>query len=47
MDFYLDHYKDQLAAGYTKITTSFQLHVFLKDFDKLGQTKAAAKGKEN
>jgi hypothetical protein len=47
MDFYLDHYKDQLAAGYTKITTSFQLRVFLKDFDKLGQTKAAAKGKEN
>src|SRR5580693_4158059 len=38
MDFYLDHYKDQLAAGYTKITTSFQLRVFLKDFDKLGQT---------
>jgi hypothetical protein len=47
MDFYLDHYKDQLAAGYTKITTSFQLRVFLKDFDKLGQTKATTKRKEN
>jgi hypothetical protein len=47
MDFYLDHYKDQLAAGYTKISTNFQVRVFLKDFDKLGQTKAAAKGKEN
>jgi hypothetical protein len=47
MDFYLDHYKDQLAAGYTKISTNFQVRVFLKDFDKLGLTKAAAKGKEN
>ncbi len=47
MDFDLDHYRDQLAAGYTKITTSFQLRVFLKDFDKLGQTKATAKRKEN
>jgi hypothetical protein len=47
MDFYLDHYKDQLAAGYAKITTSFQLHVFLKDFDKLGQTRSTAKSKVN
>jgi hypothetical protein len=47
MDFFLDHYKEQLAAGYTKITSSFQLRVFMKDFDKLGPTKAAAKSKEN
>lgn len=47
MDFFLDHYKEQLAAGYTKITTNFQVHVFLKDYDKLGQTKPTGKSKEN
>jgi hypothetical protein len=43
MDFFLDHYKEQLVAGYTKITTSFQLRVFLKDFNKLPQSKSTAK----
>jgi hypothetical protein len=47
MDFYLDHYKDQLAAGYTRISTSFQVRVFLKDFDKLGQARSTAKSKAN
>lgn len=47
LDFFLDHYKEQLAAGYTKINTSFQLRVFIKDFDKLGQAPAPAKSKEN
>ena len=47
MDFFLDHYKEQLAEGYTKITPSFQLRVFMKDFDKLGPAKLAAKNKEN
>lgn len=45
-DFYLDHYRDQLAAGYTKITPEFGLRVFMRDFDKLRkqqkQTKKAA-----
>lgn len=36
-DFYLDHYREQLTAGYTKITPSFGLRVFMKDFDKLGR----------
>ncbi|HXN24556.1 MAG TPA: hypothetical protein VOA41_17610 [Candidatus Dormibacteraeota bacterium] len=40
-DFYLDHYKEQLAAGYTKITLSFGLRVFMKDFDKLGRNARA------
>jgi hypothetical protein len=35
MDFFLDHYKEQLAAGYTKVSTSFQLRVYIKDFNKL------------
>ena len=41
LDFYLDHYKDQLAAGYTKISSTFQLRVYLKDYDKVGKTLAA------
>jgi hypothetical protein len=40
-DFYLDHYKQQLVAGYTKETPSFGLRVFMRDFNKLGRTKAA------
>jgi hypothetical protein len=43
MDFFLDHYKEQLAAGYIKITASFQLRVFLKDFNKLPRSKSKAK----
>ena len=34
-DFYLDHYKDQLVAGYTKPTPAFGLRVFMRDFNKL------------
>jgi hypothetical protein len=47
MDFFLDHYKEQLAAGYAKINTDFQLRVFIKDFDKLGPVKVPTKNKEN
>jgi len=34
-DFYLDHYKDQLAAGNVKVTTAFGLRVYMRDFNKL------------
>jgi hypothetical protein len=34
-DFYLDHYADQLAAGYQKMTTSFAIRAYMKDYDKL------------
>jgi len=34
-DFYLDHYKEQLVAGYTKITPEFGLRVYMRDFDKI------------
>jgi hypothetical protein len=34
-DFDLDHYRDQLQAGYAKITGNFGLRVFMKDYDKL------------
>jgi hypothetical protein len=47
MDFFLDHYKEQIAAGYSKITASFQLRIFLKDFNKLLQPKSKPKPKQN
>jgi hypothetical protein len=34
-DFYLDRYKQQLVAGYTKETPTFGLRVFMRDFNKL------------
>ncbi|HEY6970858.1 MAG TPA: hypothetical protein VJA94_16725 [Candidatus Angelobacter sp.] len=36
-DFYLDHYREQLTAGYTKTTPQFGLRVYMVDFDKLGK----------
>jgi hypothetical protein len=40
LDFFLDHYKEQLAAGYAKMTPDSGLRVFIKDFNKLHPTKA-------
>jgi hypothetical protein len=34
-DFYLDRYKEQLVAGYTKTTPAFGLRVYMRDFNKL------------
>lgn len=34
-DFYLDHYKEQLVAGYTRETPNFGLRVFMPDYNKL------------
>lgn len=47
LDFFLDHYKEQLAAGYTKISTSFQIHAYIKDYEKLSQPKTPAKSKDS
>ena len=44
-DFYLDHYKEQLVAGYTKETPSFGLRVFMRDYNKLRHRRAASKGR--
>jgi len=38
-DFYLDHYLQQVEAGYTKITGNFGLRVSMKDFDKLPRSR--------
>lgn len=39
-DFCLDRYKDQLVAGYTKITPSFGLRSYFRDYNKLAKTQA-------
>jgi hypothetical protein len=39
-DFYLDHYKDELVAGYSKTTPTFGLRVYMKDFNKLAPAAA-------
>jgi hypothetical protein len=44
-DFYLDHYKEQLVAGYTKETLSFGLRVFMRDYDKLVKNRPATNSK--
>jgi hypothetical protein len=40
-DFFLDHYKEQLSAGYTKTTLNSGLRVFIKDYGKLHPATAA------
>ena len=34
-DVFLEHYKEQLVAGYTKTTPDFRLRVFRRDFNKV------------
>jgi hypothetical protein len=44
LDFYLDHYWDQLAAGYSKITPTFGLRTYCRDYGKLtGAQKTVTK----
>jgi hypothetical protein len=40
LDFFLDHYKEQLAVGYAKITPDSGLRVYIKDYNKLHPAKA-------
>lgn len=40
-DFYLDHYRDQLVAGYVKTTPQFGLRVYMVDFNKLRRKNAS------
>jgi hypothetical protein len=37
LDVFLEHYREQLAAGYTKISASFQLRAYMKDYGKLNR----------
>ena len=41
LDFFLDHYKEQISTGYSKLTPSSGLRVYIKDYDKLHPAKAA------
>ncbi|HEU5249477.1 MAG TPA: hypothetical protein VFW15_05770 [Thermoanaerobaculia bacterium] len=45
-DFFLDHYKDQLVAGYSKTTPSLGLEVFMPDFAALRPARVAGAGSE-
>lgn len=40
LDWSMDHYKEQLVAGYTKITEKFGLRAYVKDFGKLARAPA-------
>jgi hypothetical protein len=42
-DFYLDRYKDQLVAGYSKTTPTSGLRVYMVDFNKLKQKSPRTK----
>ncbi len=44
-DFYLDHYQEQLVAGYTKSTLAFGLRVYTRDYDKLPHRSPAGQRK--
>jgi hypothetical protein len=41
LDWNQDHYKDQLVAGYSKMTNTFGLHAYAKDFSKLSRSSSA------
>jgi len=43
-DFFLDRYKDQIAAGYSKISSNSALRIFVKDFNKMKKPGVDAKG---
>jgi hypothetical protein len=42
-DFFLDHYQEQLVAGYTKSTFDYGLRVYTRDYNKLPR-RAAGRG---
>ena len=41
LDWSQDHYREQLVAGYSKITPAFGLRAYVKDFGKLPRTSPA------
>lgn len=44
-DFFLEHYKEQIAAGYAKTTIEFGLRVYARDYNKLPK-RCASKPKK-
>jgi hypothetical protein len=45
LDWNQDHYKEQLVARYSKITPSFGLRAYVKDYSKLGRSSTNASAK--
>ncbi len=43
LDFFLEHYRDQLASGYTKISTNFQLRAQYQRLRKIEPPSHAQK----
>jgi hypothetical protein len=46
-DFYLDHYKEQVVAGYDKITPEFGFRVYAHDYNKLRRRPVPSKPVNN
>src|SRR5258708_2281365 len=46
LDFYLEHYKEQISAGYTKTTPQSRLRVVIKNYITLHSAKASPTGDE-
>jgi hypothetical protein len=44
LDWNQDHYKEQLVAGYSRITPSFGLRAYVKNYSKLGRPASSAGG---
>jgi hypothetical protein len=42
LEFYMDHYVEQWAAGYTKIGPNFSIRIYSKDFGKLAKSNASS-----
>jgi hypothetical protein len=42
LDFYLEHYKEQVSAGYTRTTLDSGLRVYIKDYNKLRTAKVSS-----
>jgi hypothetical protein len=40
LDFYLEHYREQLSASYAKIMPDSGVRMFIKDYNKLHPAKA-------
>lgn len=45
-DFFLDHYQEQLVAGYTKSTSEFGLRAHAQDYNKLPMSQAPGSPKK-
>ena len=41
LDFFLDHYKEQLSAGYSKLMPDSGLRAYIRDYNKLHPAKAS------